>query len=164
MVASIALGCGGKSYSRVRGPLAAGTPRSRDPLYCCHCKFFHADHRFLPLQRKLQHRRGCRRRAALSLRRRKRDRPGRVPRRIGRWANGMQDRRRCTWLPLAAVNNGGRGKHDILPVILIQYRLNASLRAFSCPHCATIYAASQQSRAGDTPATFNRLCAAPVHE
>ena len=22
----------------------------------------------------------------------------------------LQDRRRCTWLPLAAVNNGGRGK------------------------------------------------------
>ena len=40
MAASIALGCGGKSYSRVRGPLAAGTPRSRDPLYCCHCNSF----------------------------------------------------------------------------------------------------------------------------
>jgi hypothetical protein len=36
---------------------------------------------------------------------------------------------------------------------------------FSCPHCATIYTASQQERPGRHPGDFHcRMCAAPVHE
>jgi hypothetical protein len=36
---------------------------------------------------------------------------------------------------------------------------------FSCPHCATIYTASQQAQPGRHPGYFLcRVCAAPVHE
>ena len=36
---------------------------------------------------------------------------------------------------------------------------------FSCPHCATIYTASQQEQPGRHPGYFRcRMCATPVHE
>jgi len=36
---------------------------------------------------------------------------------------------------------------------------------FSCPHCATIYTASQQEQPGRHPGSFLcRVCAAPAHE
>ena len=36
---------------------------------------------------------------------------------------------------------------------------------FSCPHCATIYTASQQEQPGRHPGYFHcRMCATPVHE
>ena len=36
---------------------------------------------------------------------------------------------------------------------------------FSCPHCATIYTASQQEQPGRHPGYFHcRMCGAPVHE